>query len=203
MAIPLSEVVPKPELKTYVDLPEKFWAKRPIEYLATLGIMGGYPDKTFRPNRALTRGELAAILVKAKEFKIKPGVKVKFEDIRPKEWFAPYINVAASRNYMKGYPDGTFRPNQRVSRAEAALIFARFSGLYMKPKVQRKVYPDVSRKHWASPAIAASKQAGFFEYLGEEEFGVEAYLTRAEAAEILSKTPLVKEKIKELISGER
>ena len=202
MVVPVPEVVPKPELKTYIDLPVDYWAKKPIEYLATLGIMSGYPDKTFRPERPLTRAELAAILVKAKEFKLEPVAEVRFTDIRAKDWFTPYIEVAANRNYMQGYPDRSFRPNQRVTRAEAALIFARFSGLYMKPEVQQKVYPDVERKHWASPAIAASKQAGFFEYLGEEKFEVHTYLTRAEAAEILSKTPMVKEKIKDLISGE-
>jgi len=202
MVVPLPEVIPKPELRTFIDLPKGYWAQKPIEYLATLGIMGGYPDQTFRPNRALTRGELAAILVKAKGFKVRPEEKAKFNDVRAKDWFTPYISVAAVRKYMRGYPDGNFRPTQRVTRAEAALIFARFSGLYMKPEVQREVYPDVEREHWASPAIAATRQAGFFEYLGEEKFGAQEYLTRAEAAEILSKTPTVKEKIKELISGE-
>jgi hypothetical protein len=201
-AVPLPEIVPKPELKTFVDLPDGYWAKKPVEYLATLGIMGGYPDKTFRPERALTRSELAVILVKAKGLKTLRKGKTIFTDVRTQDWFTPYVNTAVSREYLKGYPDGSFRPNQRVTRAEAALIFARFSGLYVKSKVQKKVYPDVKKKHWASPAIAASKQAGFFEYLGEEKFGAAEFLTRAEAAEILSKTQPVRKKIKELISGE-
>jgi hypothetical protein len=199
--VPIPQVVPKPELITYADLPEGYWARKPIEYLATLGIMGGYPDKTFRPDKALTRAELAVTLVKAKELKTEPGA-VGFDDVRTTDWFAPYIKAAVDRKYMQGYPDNSFRPGQQVTRAEAALIFARFSGLYIKPQVMLKVYPDVEKKHWASPAIAAAKQAGFLEYLGVEEFGPTQFLTRAEAAEILSKTPTVKEKIKALISGE-
>lgn len=199
--VPIPQVVPKPELVTYIDLADDYWAKKPIEYLATLGIMGGYPDMTFRPERVLTRAELAAILVKAKGLEVKKGEKSGFEDVRTRDWYAPFVKAAVDREYMEGYPDQTFRPNQKVSRAEAALIFARFSVLYVKPKVKMKVYPDVEKKHWASPAIAASKQAGFFEYIGEN-FGPSEYLTRAEAAEILSKTPSVKKKIKELISGE-
>jgi hypothetical protein len=199
--VPVPQVVPKPELITYIDLPDDYWAKKPIEYLATLGIMGGYPDQTFRPNKALTRAELAAVLVKAKGLKTEPGA-VSFDDVRSTDWFAPYIKAAVDRKYMQGYPDNSFRPGQQVTRAEAALIFARFAGLYIKPKVRLKVYPDVEKKHWASPAIAAAKQAGFLEYLGAEEFGPTQFLTRAEAAEILSKTPPVKEKIKALISGE-
>ncbi|MEE8638630.1 MAG: S-layer homology domain-containing protein [Candidatus Margulisiibacteriota bacterium] len=201
-AVPIPEIVPKPELKTFIDLPDGYWAKKPIEYLATLGIMGGYPDKTFRPERALTRSELAVILIKAKGLKTERKGKTIFADVRTQDWFTPYVNAAVSRKYLKGYPDDSFRPNQRVTRAEAAIIFARFSGLYIKPKVQKKVYPDVKKKHWASPAIAASKQVGYFEYLGEERFEPAQFLTRAEAAEILSKTPTVKKKIKKLISGE-
>lgn len=201
--VPIPQVVPKPELKTFKDLPNNYWAIKPIEYLATLGIMGGYPDETFRPDRQLTRGELAVILVKAKGFAVKGTSKTSFGDIRQRSWMAPYIEVAVQRGYMKGYPDETFRPNGRVSRAETAVIFARFAGLYIKPKIGSRVFPDMKKNHWASPALAATKSAGFFEYLSGKNFEPKAYLTRAEAAEILSKTPLVKGKIKKLISGEK
>lgn len=201
--VPIPQVVPKPELKTFKDLPKNYWAIKPIEYLATLGIMGGYPDETFRPNRQLTRGELAVILVKAKGFAVNGTSKTSFGDIRQRSWMAPYIEVAVQRGYMKGYPDDTFRPNGRVSRAETAVIFARFAGLYVKPKTNGKAFPDVSKKHWAGSALAATKQAGFFEYLSGKNYEPKAYLTRAEAAEVLSKTKLVKGKIKKLIAGEK
>ncbi|MEA3492800.1 MAG: S-layer homology domain-containing protein [Candidatus Margulisiibacteriota bacterium] len=201
--VPVPEVVPKPELKTFEDLPDGYWAKKPIEYLATLGIMGGYPDDTFRPDRQLTRGELAVILVKAKGFVVKGTSKTSFSDIRQRSWTAPYIEVAVQRGYMKGYPDDTFKPNGRVSRAETAVIFARFAGLYVKPKVGSSGFPDVKKRHWASPSLAATRSAGFFEYLSGKNFEPKAYLTRAEAAEILSKTSLVKKEIKKLISGEK
>ena len=201
--IPVPEVVTKPNLKTYKDLADDYWAKKPIEYLASLGIMGGYPDQTFRPDKELTRSELAVLLVKAKNFKINPVAEIEFSDVRPRDWFAPYVAIAVDRQYMNGYPDETFRPNQIVSRAEAALIFARYAGLYMKPKMSQSVYPDVDTKHWASSAVAAGKEAGFYEYISSGDFGLDKSLTRAEAAEILAKTPFVKEKIKELIKGEQ
>lgn len=203
VAFPLPEVVPKPELATFVDLPDKYWAKKPIEYLATLGIMGGYPDQTFKPDRELTRGELAALLVKAKEFAAPAVSKTSFRDVKADTWIAPYIEVAVQRKYLQGYPEGDFRPAQKVTRAEAAVIFSRFSGLYVKSKIQEQVFPDVERGHWASPAIAAAKQEGFFEYLSGKDFEPKHVLSRAEAAEILSKTPEIKEKIKKLIAGER
>jgi hypothetical protein len=201
--VPRPVVVPKPELKTFTDLPDKYWAKKPIEYLATLNIMGGYPDQTFRPDERLTRGQLAVILVKAKEFSTVGVAKSSFKDVNAYSWISPYIEVAVARGYMKGYPDGVFAPYKEVSRAEAAVIFSRFAGLYVKPKVQGKVFPDLKKLHWASPAVAATKQAGFLEYLSGKDFDAKKALTRAEAAEMLSKTPTVKAKIKKLLAGEK
>jgi len=201
-AIPLSVVVSKPALKVFTDVQEKYWARKPIEYLATLQIMGGYPDNTFHPDQPVSRQELAAILVKAKGFEVKKLSRSPFRDVSYKDGFAPFIDVAVKRQYINGYPDGTFRPRRKVTRGEASIIFAKFAGLYQKPKVSEQVFPDVAKVHWASPAIAAAKEAGFFEYLAGKKFGVGEYLTRAEVAEILSKTSLVKEKIKKLISGE-
>ncbi|MFH1684132.1 MAG: S-layer homology domain-containing protein [Candidatus Margulisiibacteriota bacterium] len=201
--VPLAEVAPKPMLKTFSDVAAGYWASKPIEYLATLGIMGGYPDKTFRPQRALTRGELATLLVKAKGFNVQGESKNVFRDVSSKSWVAPYVKVAVDRGYVKGYPNGTFQPNRKITRAEAATVFAKFAGLYVKPKIQSNVFSDVKKGHWAAPAIAAGKNIGLYEYLAGKGFGPNEYLTRAEAAEILSKTPFIKEDIKKLISGER
>jgi len=201
--IPLPEIVPKPQLKTFNDVPEGYWAEKPIEYLATLGIMDGYEDKTFRPTQEMSRGELAVLLIKAKGFTVSKEVKLRFSDVKIQSYEAPYISLAVERKYVSGYPGGTFKPEKRVTRAEAAVILAKFAGLYMKPKVQEKVFEDLPIKHWASPAAAATKESGFFEYLGGKGFGPNLYLTRAEAAEIISKTPFAKKQIEKLISGEK
>ena len=201
--IPPAEVVPKPPLKNFADVPENYWAYKPIVYLATLAIMEGHPDGSFRPTREMTRGEMAVLLIKAKGFTVDKEIKIKFSDVPLQGFEAPYISLAVQRKYIGGYPDGTFQPDKRITRAEAALILAKFSGLYVKEKVSEQVYPDVPVGHWASPALAATKAIGAFEYLGGKGFGPNIYLTRAEAAEIISKTPFAKKKIEELLSGEK
>lgn len=174
--LPVPEVIPKPKLKTFIDVPEGYWAKKPIEYLATLGIMDGYADGTFKPTKEITRGELAVLLVNAKGFQVEKDIKVRFSDVSLQSYEAPYISMAVEKKYITGYPDGTFRPGKRVTRAEAAVILARFSGLYTKPKVREKVFPDLSINHWASPAVAATKETGLFEYLGGSGFGPNMFL---------------------------
>lgn len=199
--IPLPEVVSKPAFKTFPDVPAGYWASKPIEHLAALGIMDSYNDGTFRPTKEITRGELAVLLVKAKGFSVGKEIKKRFSDVSLQSYEAPYVSVAVEREYILGFPDGKFKPEKRVTRAEAAQILARFSGIYQKPKLNSNPFPDIAVNHWAAPAIAATKETGLFEYLAGQGFGPNLYLTRAEAAEIISKTPFAKKQIEKLIGG--
>ena len=168
--IPSPEIVPKPKMVAFPDVPEGYWAKKPIEYLTALGIMDSYDDGTFRPTREITRGELAVLLVKAKGFTVSSDeVKVRFKDVKLQSYEAPYVSLAVERQYIKGFPDKTFKPERRLTRAEAATILARFSGQYLKPKLQKAPYLDVPTSHWAAAAIAAFQigQSLFFRHVRE------------------------------------
>jgi hypothetical protein len=165
--VPLPEVVPKPSTKSFNDVPDDYWARKPIEYLSTLGIMGGYENGSFKPTEEITRGE--------------------------------FVKIAAAARGVQ--PEAVANPDKPITRAEAAKIVSKYSGLYKKPKLQKKAYADIEKDHWASPAIAATKETGMFEYIGDRGFGPNMYLTRAEAAEIISKTPMVKARIDDLLSG--
>jgi len=199
--LPIASVVVKPTLVTFNDVPANLWSAKPIEYLATLGIMNGAANGNFYPQDGLTRSDLAVILVRAKDLKVGSESRQVFSDVNPKSWQAAYISLVVKQMYMNGYPDGTFRPDQLITLAETAAILANFSGLYIKSQVNQKPFADVPVKHWAAPAIAAGQQVGLFEYLGTGDFKPQDYLTRAELAEMLSKTPTVKYRIKKLISG--
>jgi hypothetical protein len=187
-------------IKTFADVPEGYWAKQPIEYFATLGIIGGYPDCTYRPEEFLTRAELSALLVKALGIEVSIPEKNPFPDVPGDYWGAKYIVASTERNYMAGYPDGLFRPGKRISRAEAAVIFGRFAGLLEQKGLDARPFPDLSEKHWASPMVYSAKQAGLLDYLQGKDFIPAKDLTRAEAAEILSKTDFGKSKIKDLLA---
>ncbi|MFA6431515.1 MAG: S-layer homology domain-containing protein [Candidatus Margulisiibacteriota bacterium] len=201
--IPFPTIVPKPKLINFTDVPSDYFVRMPIEYLSTLGIMSGYPDNTFKPKKEITRSDFAELLVKAKGFDVGNNVKIKFLDVPIGSDAAPYISMAVEKGYIQGYPDGTFLPDGRISRAEAALVMARFSGVYLKKRVRQKPFPDVAVGHWAAPSIAADKELGYFEYLSGKSFSPASYLTRGEAAEIISKTPFAKAQIDKLLSGKK
>ena len=195
--------VPKVQLKngikTFADVPEGYWAKDPIEYLATLGMVGGYSDDTFRPTQPVTRAELATMLVKAKGFTVTTPETDVFSDVKTDNWAAPYIKMAMSRKYISGYQDGTFKPWKKITRAESVVVISKFAGLSEPLSLSQSPFTDVNRRYWAARWIAVAKNAGLLEYLSGKNFQPESSLTRAEAAEMISKTDYAKQKIKELL----
>lgn len=90
-----------------------------INALQQAGVIGGYPDGTFRPNQTINRAELMKILVVG-ALKINPDPPSYncFPDVKD-EWFAPYVCFAHLSGWVQGYPDGTFRPNNTLTQAEA------------------------------------------------------------------------------------
>ena len=100
----------------------------PTERLAELNIVSGVSKNVFEPNRTVTRAEFAKMIVtsalKPAEYEalISDDAEIVFKDIdrEKREWYYDYITVAVNAGFMKGYEDGTFRPNRDVSYAEIA-----------------------------------------------------------------------------------
>lgn len=100
--------------------------------LQAVGVMQGYPDGTFLPNGEITRAEFAKIAVVALGLgdaaEASKGT-TKFPDVAASHWAAGYVNLAASRGLITGYPDGTYKPEGKLTNAEAITILCRLVGL--------------------------------------------------------------------------
>jgi nucleoid-associated protein YgaU len=187
-------------LQTFRDVPENYWAKLSIEQLATLGIITGYPDGTFRPNGTITRAELTTLIVRVIGREASGlGVQL-FSDVRPQHWAFKYIDLGVEERIVTGYPDGTFRPEIPVNRVEGVSIITRFSRL---PEYSENVvyYRDMRPGHWAFNTISAAHKGGLLTHL-DEYFGPKDELSRGEAAGILARTRQVSQKVDELMSFE-
>ena len=89
-----------------------------INWAKSTGIIQGYSDGTFRPNASINRAELMKILVKGGLHVEPPSATNCFPDVG-NEWFSSYVCYAASKQWVKGYPDGHFRPSNNLNDAEA------------------------------------------------------------------------------------
>ena len=107
---------------SYSDVAFGKWYNNPISTMSALGIITGYPDGTFKPNKPITRAEFAAIAARFDE--TQSGKSATFSDVIG-HWAAKEIGIAYYNDWIKGYPDGTFKPDQNITRAEAMTLINR------------------------------------------------------------------------------
>ena len=137
---------------TFSDVAKSHWAANYIGYMQQFGIITGYADGSFRPDASVTRAEFAAIASRFE--RLTEGTK-SFSDVPSSHWAAKYINFAATRGWVNGYADGTFRPNNSITRAEVAAVTCRLlernaDQSYIRSHLSElRAFTDVSESHWA------------------------------------------------------
>lgn len=145
--------------------------------------IAGYPDGTFKPGKEVTRAEAVRMFVSlvnnGKELPKNPTTK--FKDANNK-WYSDEINFAVSKGFISGYSDGTFKPNQGITRAE----FAQMIAVFVKDG-----YPGSSnfkdvKGHWASHAIDQLYGNKTIKGFPDGTFKPDQKLTRAEAVTVLN-----------------
>ncbi|MBW4632641.1 MAG: S-layer homology domain-containing protein [Iphinoe sp. HA4291-MV1] len=139
-----SEKLPTiPPPLAFTDVPAEFWGRRFIDVLSSRGIIKGFPDYSFRPNQPVNRAEFAAILQQAFD-KRNGGTSTNFKDISAEFWAIPAINQSITTGFLKGYPDKTFKPEQKIPRVQ--VLVALVSGLNLKvppsPAKVLSIYKD-------------------------------------------------------------
>lgn len=132
-----------------------------IRFLSERGVIKGYPDGTFGPEKSLTRAEVVTALCVATGMKPSVGTDILFTDVPADHWAAGYIGAGVKEGILKGYPDGAFLPENMVSRAELAALLVNLSGLEMSSSVPE--IPDVPEQHWARGVIDAAVSNKFFQ----------------------------------------
>ena len=111
----------------YSDVTADKWYNNAVSTLSRLGVISGYPDGTFRPDASITRAEFAKIAVSFCKYG-STTYSGCFSDVKASDWFSACVETARNSNLIAGYPDGTFRPNNAITRAEACTIVNRTLG---------------------------------------------------------------------------
>ena len=146
----------------------------------------GYPDGTVRPSNHITREEVTTIFYRLlREDKVVSIVSTDndFTDVTIDRWSNKAISSLAKEGYVKGYEDGSFRPEQYITRAEFATMATRYAMLEQNKDLS---FVDVNG-HWAEEYINKAANAGWVKGYEDGSFGPEQYITRAEVMTIINR----------------
>ena len=138
---------------TFDDIPADAWYAEAVNTLASLGMITGVGNNQFEPERSITRAEFTTIAMRFTDGAL-DGENI-FPDVNPNDWFYDYVVGSIQYGWINGYPDGTFGPNDSITRAEVTTITNRMLGRsadeafvdsHQDSLVQ---FGDITDRHWA------------------------------------------------------
>jgi hypothetical protein len=174
--------------KTFKDV-ENHWAQKDINDMASRLIISGVGVELFEPERSITRAEFAAVMVRA--LGLGPEeYKNNYADVKAGEWYSKYISTAAHYGLVSGYDDGTFKPEEKITRQEAMAILTRAMGvtrLGEELEVEARdilaaFSDDGDVSGWAEDSVAKCVKTGIVTGKDNGRIAPLDNITRAEAA---------------------
>lgn len=146
--------------------------------------MRGYPDGAFRPDRDITRAETAMLFARllSEQYEFSGIYTPSFPDVAAGAWYTDCVGFLQQEGLIEGYPDGTFHPDEPISRAEFTAMAVRFEALQEKQQAQ---FPDVTESHWAYGYIGQAVAQGWINGYEDHTFRPDSSISRAEATAIV------------------
>lgn len=160
------------------------WAEKTLDEWQDEGLIDGYGDGSFQPNGTVTRAEFAKLVNRTLGFTAES--EISFSDVTERDWFHAEVAKAVAAGYAQG-SGGLFRPNQPVTRAEAAAMLARAAGLAAKEERADAFADAASIPAWARGSVGAAAEAGYMTGYPDGTFGALGSITRAEAVVTLDR----------------
>lgn len=162
---------------SYSDVRAGQWYNNAVSTMTSAGIVNGYPDGTFRPNAPITRAEMAKIIAL---FAKLDKTADRFPDTAG-HWAEAYIRLAAGNGWIEGYPDGNFRPDRSITRAETVTMIDRV--LERVPKDESRLlphsamltFPDCTPGQWFYIAVQEAANSHVYERAANERSGDEQW----------------------------
>jgi|SRR5665648_28317 len=161
------------------------WAQTTIQAWVDQGTIKGYPDGTFRPENNISRAEFT-ILVNGMFGYTKMAANT-FTDVKADAWYANTIAIGIEAGYINGYPDGTFKPENPISREEVASIIMKINKLVAN-EAGANHFTDANTLVWSKGAVGACYLAGILKGYPDGSFKGKNYIKRGEAVVALDRS---------------
>jgi hypothetical protein len=152
-------------------------------------VIDGYADGTFKPLNNINRAELIKLLMSGAGVTVDAALKDCFPDVGGDAWFVPWVCTAKQKGWVNGYPDGTFKPESFVNKAEAAKIVFGVLGPAVNEAVLHS-FSDVGEKSWFFTYV--NVLSGNYYINWDRRFLPAALIKRGEVAEIVFRDALAK-----------
>lgn len=177
------------------------WAEKSIQSWVDKGYIKGYPDGSFKPENNITRAEFISLVNRAFEFTDENPVS--YQDMKESHWAYNESKKASAAGYIVGYEDGSFRPNNNITRQEVATIITRL--LKLEEAKTSQVFlalSDVEEiPEWSSGAISAVVNKGYMRLRDGQSFAPTSPATRAEVIAALDSSYLAFVKVEYKVGG--
>lgn len=170
--------------QVFTDI-EAHWAKSQITDWVGKGLIKGYSDGSFKPDNNITRAEFMAMVNRAFGYEKKDIVT--FKDVPTGAWYYEEMAKARAAGYISGYEDGTIRPDNPITRAEAAAIIMQIKGLAANPGTAEKFTDASEIPIWSRGAVGAVAAAKIMNGYPDGSFKAGNTITRAEAVVALNR----------------
>ena len=166
------------------------WAETQIKEWANIGYISGYPDGTFLPDNSITRAEFLTLVNKI--FKFENKTNINFIDVRPDYWAYSEIQKGISAGYVSGDKNGTFRPDDFITRQEAAVIINKLldNTEITENKPNFKDAYDIDE--WAKNSVDIVYEHGILSGFPNGTYRPKKYMTRAESVSALKRLTEIK-----------
>ena len=180
---------PQPTVSKFSDVPTDFWATPFINALAERGIIRGFENDTYQPNKPVTRAEFATMLQKAFENQPKVRQSLNFRDLPPNYWARSSINETFQTGFLNGYPDAAFLPNQEIPKVQALTALAnglKLTNADTSAEVLKAYQDSAQIPAYAVDKVAAATEAGLVvNYPDRTKLNPSQVTTRADAAALI------------------
>jgi hypothetical protein len=181
-------LLPMSALGRFSDQEEiPLWAEEAVDIVFDADLMTGFGDGSFRPWRELNRAEAVTLLLRIKG--IEPSAVTKssrFSDVDRGDWFEAAVVNATQEGWLEGHPDGTFRPAEKLNRAQFAVMIQRAFDLETEDFEMVPSFRDISLNHWYGPAVFAMYNNNLIRSPNSQSYFPNKKVSRAEAAWIMA-----------------
>ena len=170
----------------FSDISPSSWYYNYVMNIANAGITTGYPNGTYQPNNNVTRAQMAAFIARAMKLNTPQCSSSPFNDVSSSSWYCKYVKALKDSGATSGYPDGTYKPSEIVTRDTMAAFLVKALKLSTHP-CTAPPFIDVPIDAWYCPYVQALKDAGITNGYSDGTYKPYAAVTRATMAAFMSK----------------